>query len=298
MTNPSLALFEEHRQLLFGIAYRMLGTVTDAQDMVQDTYVRWQQVPPGEIRSPRAWLTTAITRLCINHLQLARVQRETYVGPWLPEPLVDEQAPDPAAVSQLADSLSLAFLVLLETLGPVERAVYVLREGFDCEFADIARIIGKSEANCRQILARARKRIDGRRPRYDVSRTEAEKLVAPFLEAMKSGDLETLIASMAEDVMLVSDAGDKPGALLRPMQGAGPIARVLVNVVRKVAAPTDEVRRVTVNGQPGVVRFRDGYAQGVFALGIVGGRIQSLFVISNPDKLRHLHRPDVKGGAR
>src|SRR5688500_6382954 len=175
MTNQSLPLFEEHRQLLFGIAYRMLGTVMDAQDMVQDTYLRWQQAASGEIHSPRAWLTTVITRLCINHLQLARVQRETYVGSWLPEPLVDEHAPDPAETSQLADTLSLAFLVLLETLTPTERAVFILREGFGYEFSEIATVVEKSEANCRQILTRARKQVDERRPRFDASSAEAEK---------------------------------------------------------------------------------------------------------------------------
>ncbi|HYP18257.1 MAG TPA: sigma-70 family RNA polymerase sigma factor, partial [Opitutus sp.] len=145
MTNQTLSVFEEHRRLLFGIAYRMLGSVTDAQDMVQETYLRWQQAAGEPIRSPRAWLTTVVTRLCLNHLQLARVKRETYFGQWLPEPLVDERASDPADTSQLADSLSLAFLVLLETLSPTERAVFLLREAFDCEFGEIARIVDKSE---------------------------------------------------------------------------------------------------------------------------------------------------------
>jgi RNA polymerase sigma-70 factor (ECF subfamily) len=291
MTNQSLVLFEEHRQLLFGIAYRMLGTVTDAQDLVQDAYVRWQQVSPAEIRSPRAWLTTAITRLCLNHLQLARVQRETYVGPWLPEPLVDDRAPDPAEVAQRVDTLSLGLLVLLETLNPVERAVFILREGFDCDFAEIARTVEKSEANCRQILARARQRIDERRPRYEVSRADAEKVVAPFLAAMTNGDIASLLARLAENVTLVADAGDKPGALLRPLEGAEAVARAMTHAVRKHSAPTDEVRRVTINGLPGVIRYRDGRAQAVLAFGLAGGRIVSVFVISNPEKLRHLHTP-------
>src|SRR5258705_13953121 len=248
-TDQTLSLFDEQRRLLFGIAYRMLGSVTDAQDMVQESYLRWQQATDESIRSPRAWLTTVITRLCINQLQLARVKRETYVGPWLPEPLVDEQAADPADTSTLADSLSLAFLVLLETLSPLERAVFILREGFDCEFSDIAHIVEKSEANCRQILARARKRIDERRPRYDVSRTDAEKLVAPFVAAVRNGDLETLIASMSDNVVLVSDSGGKPGALLRAIHGAEPIARVLINVIRRLGSAKsakDEVRPATI----------------------------------------------------
>jgi len=297
MTDQTLALFEEHRRLLFGIAYRMLGSVADAQDMVQETYLRWQQAADEAIRSPRAWLTTVITRLCINHLQSARVQRETYVGSWLPEPLVDEQAGDPADTSTLADSLSLAFLVLLETLSPMERAVFILREGFECELADIARIVEKSEANCRQILARARKRIDERRPRYDVSRTAAEDLVAPFLTAVKNGDLETLLASMSENVVLVQDSGGKPGALLRPLHGAEPIARTLMNVMRRLSAEPAEIRAATINGLPGIVRFVDGRASGVLAFGIAGGRIQALFSITNPDKLRHLNRPTAESPA-
>lgn len=290
MSEKTLVLFEEQRPLLFGIAYRMLGTVTDAEDLVQDTYVRWQQADPGEIRSPRAWLTTAITRLCLNRLQLARMKRETYVGPWLPEPLVDEQAPDPAAAAQLADTLSLAFLVLLEALTPVERAVFVLREGFGFEFSEIAAAVDKSEANCRQILGRARQHVDERRPRYDVSRADAEKLVAPFLVAIRTGDIATLVASLTENVVLIADAGNKPGALLRPIQGADTVARAMAAAARRHAAPTDEVRRVTINGMPAVIRFRDGQAQSVMAFGLTGGRVASVFVISNPEKLRHLDR--------
>lgn len=288
MVSQTLTAFEEHRRLLFGIAYRMLGSVADAEDMVQETYLRWQQADADSIRSPRAWLTTAITRLCLNHLQLARVKRETYVGPWLPEPLVDEAASDPADTTQLADSLSLAFLVLLESLSPIERAVFILREGFDCEFADIARIVEKSEANCRQILVRARKRIDERRPRFDASRADAEKLVAPFLAAVRDGDVAGMLARLAENVVLVSDAGGRPGALLQPVQGAAAVARAMLNATRKHGVAPEELSRATVNGLPGVVRFREGRAHAVLAFGVTAGRIQAVFVISNPDKLRHL----------
>jgi RNA polymerase sigma-70 factor (ECF subfamily) len=293
MSDRTLSLFEEHRQLLFGIAYRMLGSVADAQDMVQESYLRWQQAADDSIRSPRAWLTTAITRLCLNHLQLARVKRETYVGQWLPEPLVDERAADPADTSILADSLSLAFLVLLETLSPVERAVFILREGFNCEFSEIAHMVEKSETNCRQILTRARKRIDERRPRYEVSRTDAEKLIPSFLLAMKNGDLETMLASMADNVVLIADGGDKPGALLRPLQGAEPVSRAMLHAARKHGQEA-EIRLATINRLPGLVRFEGGQARAVLAFGIAGGRIQAVFVISNPDKLRHLHGPGAE----
>jgi RNA polymerase sigma-70 factor (ECF subfamily) len=290
MTDRTTSLFEEQRQLLFGIAYRMLGSVTDGEDMVQETYLRWQQANDDAIRTPRAWLTTVITRLCINHLQSARVKRETYVGQWLPEPLVDERASNPADVATLADSLSLAFLVLLETLSPTERAVFILREGFDCEFADIARMVEKSEANCRQILARARQRIDERRPRYEVAPEDAEKIVAPFIAAMKTGNLEAMLARLAENVVLVADGGDKPGALLRPLAGAVAVARAMLHAARKHGMG-GEIRAANVNGLPGFVRLENGHAKAVLAFGLSGGRIQQVFVISNPDKLRHLHRP-------
>ncbi len=294
MNDRTLAVFEEHRRLLFGIAYRMLGSVTDAQDMVQESYLRWQQAADEAIRSPRAWLTTVVTRLCLNHLELARVKRETYFGQWLPEPLVDERASDPAETSQLADSLSLAFLVLLETLSPTERAVFILREAFECEFPDIARIVEKSEANCRQILTRARQRIDERRPRFEASRAEAEKLVGTFVNALKNGDLEAMLARLSASVVLVSDAGQKPGALLQPLLGAEPVARAMLHATRKHGIEHADIRPASINGLPGFVRFQDGRAQSVLAFGVAGGRIEAVFVISNPDKLRHLNPPQSK----
>ena len=286
-------LFEEHRQLLFGIAYRMLGSVADAQDIVQETYLRWQQQATDEvIRTPQAWLTTVITRLCINHLQSARVQREAYVGQWLPEPLVDDGEGSPADLATVADSLSLAFLVLLESLNPTERAVFLLREGFECDFSEIARIVEKSEANCRQILTRARQRIEERRPRYEVSPTDAEKLVAPFVAALKNRDLEAMLARLSENVVLIADGGDKPGALLHPLAGATPVARAMLHAAQKHGM-AGEIQWASVNGLPGFVRFENGLAKAVLAFGINAGRIQSVFVISNPDKLRHL-RPKME----
>ena len=282
MPDPHLALFEEQRRRLFGIAYRMLGSVTEAQDMMQECYLRWHQAAAETIRSPQAWLTTVITRLCLNHLQLVRVKRETYVGPWLPEPLVDEQATDPASSSMLADSLSLAFLVLLETLSPTERAVFILREGFECDFADIARMVEKSEENCRQILARARKRIDEGRPRYDVSRSDAEKVVASYLMALGQNDLDAMLARLAENVVLVADAGGKPGAMLKPLHGAGPVAHAMLHAARNRGVGPEEFRLATINGLPGLVRFHNGRALAVLACGLVGGRIAAVFIISNP----------------
>ena len=290
MTVDTSPAFEEHRPLLFGIAYRMLGTVMDAQDMVQETYLRWQKAPSGEIQSPRAWLTTVLTRLCINHLKLARVQRETYVGAWLPEPLVESQGPS-MENSRLADSLSLAFLVLLETLTPTERAVFILREVLGHEFSEIAPIVEKSEANCRQILVRARKRVAERRPRFEATPADAEDLMNHFDRAVKNGEIENLLACLADHVVLLSDGGGKARALRRPIHGADPVARVLIGAARKFGSVTAENLLAAVNGFPGLVTFEGERAVRVMAFTLEGRRISQIFVITNPDKLGHLSRP-------
>jgi RNA polymerase sigma-70 factor (ECF subfamily) len=290
MTSQATALFEEHRQLLFSIAYRMLGTVMDAQDMVQDTFIRWHESTEC-IQSPRAWLTTVLTRLCINHLGSARVKRETYVGSWLPEPLVEARDGQPEEAAELADSLSLAFLVLLETLTPTERAVFILREVLGHEFSEVAAIVGKEEANCRQILTRARKHVHERRPRFDASPAQAEELMQRFLQAVTNGELENLIDLLAEDVVFVSDGGGKAKAFLKPVHGAEAIARPMINATRKFRTETQEIKHAMINGLPGFVTFEGTRAVRVMAFGILGGRIQSIFVISNPDKLGHLVRP-------
>jgi RNA polymerase sigma-70 factor (ECF subfamily) len=290
MTNQATALFEEHRPLLFSIAYRMLGTVMDAQDMVQDTFIRWHQ-STEQILSPRAWLTTVLTRLCINHLNSARVKREAYVGSWLPEPLIEDRDGQPAGNAELADSLSLAFLVLLETLTPTERAVFILREVLDYEFSEVASVVGKEEANCRQILIRARKRVHDRRPRFDASPTQAEELMQRFHQAVTNGELENLINLLAEDVVFVSDGGGKSKAFLKPVHGAAAIARPMINATRKFRTATQEIVHALINGLPGFVTFEGRNAVRVMAFGILGGRIQAIFVISNPDKLGHLARP-------
>jgi RNA polymerase sigma-70 factor, ECF subfamily len=296
MRSQALDLFEEHRELLFGIAYRMLGTVMDAQDMVQDTFVRWQRTSLDEVNSPRAWLTTIITRLCINHLKSAPVQRETYIGPWLPEPLVERES-QPVENAQLADSLSLAFLVLLETLTPTERAVFILREVLNCEYSEIAPIVKRSEVNCRQVLARARKHIEERRPRFDASPEQAEELMLRFQRAVINGEIESLLSILASDVVLVSDGGGKAPALLTPIQGAESLARVVVSGTRRFRSKTEEVKQATVNGLPGLVSFEGNRAVRVMAFGISGKRIHMLFVITNPDKLRHLtRRPERSRG--
>lgn len=291
MSDTSLDLFEEHRPLLFDIAYRMLGTVMDAQDMVQNTFLRWRQSPVEKIQSPRAWLTTVITRLCINHLQSARVQREQYFGTWLPEPIVDDGTRQPDENIQLSDSLSLAFLVLLETLNPTERAVFLLREVFDCEFSEIANVVDRSEVNCRQILARARKHVEERRPRFEAEPEEAERLLERFEKAVQEGELESLLDLLASDVVLVTDGGGKARATSHPISGAEAIARLFIQAKRKFGTATEEIRHARVNALPGLVAFENGEAKRVMAFGILHGRIQTVFAITNPDKIRHLSLP-------
>ena len=218
------------------------------------------------------------------------MQRETYVGPWLPEPLVTEREGQTAENAQLADSLSLAFLVLLETLTPTERAVFILREVLDCEFSEIAPIVDRSEVNCRQILARARKRVEERRPRFDATPEQADKLMMQFDRAVKTGEIEDLMNLLANDVVLVTDGGGKARALPKPMCGAEAIARLFISATRKFGGGTQEIKKATVNGLPGLVHFDGDHAQRVMAFGIHDGRIHALFVITNPDKLRHLTR--------
>jgi RNA polymerase sigma-70 factor, ECF subfamily len=288
MNADALTTFNDLRPLLFSIAYRMLGTVMDAEDMVQETFLRWQGCDYQGIQSPKAWLSTVITRLCINQLNSARVQRETYVGPWLPEPLMSAPQAAPAENTGLSDSLSLAFLVLLESLAPTERAVFILREVFNYEFFEIAPIVEKTESNCRQILTRARKSIEERRPRFDVSPESAEQLIQQFEEAIETGNLDNLLQLLAEDVVLVSDGGGKARALLRPILGADHVARLLIGAAKKFGTGPQVRRRALINGLPGTISFENNRLARVLAFGIRNRRIQSLFIIANPDKLRHL----------
>ncbi|WP_040550565.1 RNA polymerase sigma-70 factor [Pedosphaera parvula] len=288
MNADALVRFNELKPLLFSIAYRMLGTVMDAEDMVQETFIRWQASDYQNVQSAKAWLSTVITRLCINHLKSARIQRETYVGPWLPEPLVSKTGNDPGENASLSDSLSLAFLVVLESLSPTERAVFLLREVFNCAFSEIAPMVEKTEANCRQILARARKSVEERRPRFDATPESAELLIQQFDEAVQTGNLANLLKLLAEDVVLVSDGGGKARALLRPILGPDHVARLLIGAAKKFGSVPQVRRPASINGLPGIISFEHNRIARVLAFGIRNQRIQSLFIIANPDKLRHL----------
>jgi RNA polymerase sigma-70 factor (ECF subfamily) len=288
MSVDTLKTFDELKPLLFSIAYRMLGSVMDAEDMVQETFLRWQGCDSTKVDSPKGWLSTVTTRLCINQLKSARVQRETYVGPWLPEPLVTDLDHNPAENSKLSDSLSLAFLVILESLTPTERAVFLLREVFNYDFSEIAPIVEKTESNCRQILARARKRVEDRETRFDATPETAEQLIQKFEFAVQTGNLEDLLKLLAEDVVLTSDGGGKALAVLRPILGADRVARLLLGATKKFGSRTQALRHYFINGVPGTISFDNDRIVRVLSFGIRENRIQSLFIVANPDKLRHL----------
>lgn len=279
---------EALRPRLFGIAYRMLGSVADAEDAVQETFLRWQQARLGgePITAPEGWLVSVITRLCIDQLRSARVTRETYVGPWLPEPLVEDPEPEAETVVETAESLSLAFLVLLENLSPVERAAFLLHDVFDYQYAEIASIVGRTEASCRQAAKRARDRIDVGKPRYEVDRSEGERIAAEFLRASVDGDLPKLLSLVTEDVELVADGGGKTRAITKPVHGALPVAKLMIGIAPRF--PRDlTVVHASVNGGAGIVAYdQDGHPFSVVSFDLVDGRIAAVRVISNPDKLR------------
>ncbi len=277
--------FNLHRPLLFSIAYRMLGSVAEAEDVVQEAYLRWQRASEAEVRSPKAYLSAVVTRLCIDHLRSARVKREEYVGPWLPEPLLAESTADVPDTVAIDESLSMAFLVLLESLTPTERAVFLLREVFDYDYPEVSRILGKSEANCGQIARRARESVAARRPRFKYSPEQQERLMQQFVRACSTGDMPALLELLADDVTLWSDGGGKVHAALNPIHGSDKVARFFLGVLRKVS-PTLAVRPATVNGQPGIISYVDGNPLNVLTLDVADGRIKAVRIVANPEKLQ------------
>ena len=285
-------LLDELRPASFAIAYRMLGSVAEAEDVVQEALLRVHRALEGgeQIASPRAFIATVTTRLAINELRSARARRERYVGEWLPEPIITDSLDDPARHAETADSLSLAMLVLLESLSPEQRAVLLLHDVFDYPFAEIAAIVGKSEDNTRQLAARARQHVEQRRPRFQTTREQQEELAARFFEAAEQGDLAGLEALLASDVQLTGDGGGKVPALARTLHGRNRVARTLINWVRLAARlPGVSLRPVEVNGGPGAL-YLDAQQRliGVMALDIAGGQIRAISSIVNPDKLAHL----------
>jgi RNA polymerase sigma-70 factor (ECF subfamily) len=278
------------RPLLLSIAYPMVGAVGEAEDIVQEAFLRFHRaVAEGTlIESPKAWLSTVTTRLAINHAKSARVRREAYVGTWLPEPLLTDATPDAAGHVETAEALSMAFLVLLERLSPVERAVFLLRDVFDFGFDEIADIVGKSEDNCRQIAVRARRRVQDGKPRFEASRKRRDELAGRFFEALGAGNTDGLVDLLAADVVVYTDGGGKGPALRRPLYGREHVIRLFGNY-RPEALGAVALRTAEVNGQPGAVFFdAESRAVLVIALDIAGGQVIAVRTITNPDKLRHL----------
>lgn len=284
-----LETFLELRGSLFGVAYRMLGSATEAEDIVQDAYIRWSRRGQDDVERPIAYLTTMVTRLCIDQLRSARSRRETYKGPWLPEP-VEVGAPEPGESAELADSLSLAFLVLLEELQPVERAAFLLHDVFDYRYDEIAAIIDRKEAACRQLVSRARHRVDAPRRRFDPDRARGRELTRRFLVACATGDLEELLSMLSHDVTVWTDGGGKVRAALRPVTGPHRATRFLLSVARRLPAGVS-ARELDLNGQPGMVFEDEGQVIMALSLDISDDRIVDIRVMSNPDKLVAL-QPD------
>jgi RNA polymerase sigma-70 factor (ECF subfamily) len=284
-------LDDELRRSAFALAYRMLGSVSEAEDAVQEGLLRLHRAHQGgeRIESPRAYLSTVVSRLSLDHLRSARVRRETYVGEWLPEPLLASADDDPARKAETADSLSLAFLVLLESLSPEQRAAFLLREVFDEPYDRIAEIIGTSEQNARQLAARARRHVDERRPRFESTREQREELATRFFAAAEEGDLEGLEELLAHDVVLRGDGGGKAPSIARAVHGRTGVARTVIAGLRAGARLGFTLRREEINGQPGALLLdREGRLIGVMSLDVAEGQIQGVSSIVNPDKLRHL----------
>jgi RNA polymerase sigma-70 factor (ECF subfamily) len=301
MTAPDpLAAFDRHRRLLFTVAYRMLGSVADAEDVVQDAWLRWSSADRADVADPRAYLVRIISRLALDRLDSARRRRESYVGPWLPEPLLTGSAPvagaappqDPDDAAVLGDQVSLALLVVLETLSPAERAVFVLREVFGLPAAEVAAVLGRSEAAVRQTAHRAREHVQARQPRFDADRSAQRVVTERFLAACAGGDVEALLAALAPDVVLVTDGGGKAKAALRPIVGAEKVVRfLLATAAQATALPGLRVEVTDVNGATGVAAWVGDDPFMTMSLELTDGLVERVLVVLNPDKLRGLALP-------
>jgi RNA polymerase sigma-70 factor (ECF subfamily) len=283
-----LEQFTAHRPFLFGVAYRMLGSAADAEDVVQEAYLRWVAQPREEVESPRGFLTTVVVRLCLDELRSARARRESYVGPWLPEPLLVDEFDGVRAV-ELADSLSLAFLVVLEELAPVERAAFLLHDVFEFGYPEIASMVGRQEPACRQLVSRARQRVGARRQRFDADRGLGRELAERFVAACGTGDLSALMALLSDDAVVWTDGGGMARAARNPIYGADKCARFLVAVATTIPASA-ALEHAWVNGQPGLLIAEAGEVTSALALDIVDGLIVGVRLVSNPEKLSGVRR--------
>lgn len=282
--------FEQYRGLLFSIAYRMLGSVMEAEDMVQETYLRYEKVPDAGIQSVKAYLTKIVVHLCLDQRKSAKTQRENYVGTWLPEPLLTDESPDMLVGEH--ESISIAFLVLLENLSPLERAIFLLRDVFDYSYAEIAPMVDKSEANCRQYYRKAKQFLVERRPRFNPPSDEQKKLVENFLQAMLTGDVDGLTQMLKEDVAFYGDGGGKVMAVRQPLNGREAVQRFLLLGIFKLLPPGVRLEVVEVNGSPAILLWGNDHPYFVMTFSIIDNQIQAIRNILNPDKLGHIHRDE------
>lgn len=284
------AIFERHRARAFKTAYRILGSVADAEDVVQEAWLRWRNAGRDEIRNPEAWLVTAVARLAIDQLRSARARREIYVGPWLPEPIVEAAGTADSSPEErlaLADEISMALLHMLERLAPEERAAFLLHDAFDYGYGELAALLGKSEAACRQTVSRARKRVKEAHPRFDTNASEHRRLASALENAIAAADPQALIDCMSDDVVFYSDGGGKVLAALNPLYGSRNVSRFLLGIAAKSQGLL-KTRPAIVNGEPGFLLTLNGQLDTVITFGIAGGRIATIYAIRNPDKLRHI----------
>jgi RNA polymerase sigma-70 factor, ECF subfamily len=295
MQDDSTETFSQHRALLFSIAYRMLGSATDAEDILQDAFIRWRGRPAGDVESPRRFLVTIVSRLCINHLKSARVEREQYVGQWLPEPLPTGTPGEPSDALLAGETISMAFMLLLERLNPVERAVFILREVFGYDYAEIAAVVTRSEESCRQLLHRAHGYLKREQTRFEPSAEQHENLLQRFLAAALSGDMDGLVSVLSRDVALYADGGGKAAAVPNVIFGADRVIRLLTGALRKFAPPDVVTRIMPINGQLGIVAYGGNEVRTVALVDSHGGAIRQVFLVSNPDKFTHIPALDSLG---
>jgi RNA polymerase sigma-70 factor (ECF subfamily) len=280
-----LQIFESHRPRLFGLAYRMLGVRAEAEDVVQEAYLRWLDVDVSSVRSTEAWLTTTVTRLCIDRLRRLKTERESYFGPWLPEPLSDHDLRTPELAAELSEDVSIAFLALLEALAPDERAAFVLHDVLDDDYVDIAEALGKTEAACRQLVHRARERVTSRRRRFQVDDATRRRMLERFIQIAHTGDRKRIVELFATDAVMTSDGGGKVRALQRPMIGPERLSWFWHAITRHFT-PNLEVRFVRINGELGIGYFADGRVRSLMAFDTDGEVVHTIYTLRNPDKLK------------
>lgn len=289
--DEKVEIFRQQRTRLFGIAYRMLGTHAESEDILQEAYLRWHKADLSEIETPEAWLITVVTRLSIDRLRKASNERETYIGPWLPEPLITSNAPSPEEAAEFASNLSLAFMVLLERLSPTERAVFLLHDVFDCDYAEIARIVGKSETALRQMLHRARERVRNDKPRFQVNETERTRLIKKFAAASRAGDEQTLLSLFADDIAVTADGGGKVTAARKIIHGKNRLARLFAVIGAKYGESFKDAL-IPINGEMGLLTFSQGKVFAATTFEFADGKISALYRVMNPDKLKAFENPD------